>query len=98
MGVQAHGTRHIPANGLLQWVARVQVVFQAQAMLHAIGQKTRVFAAAVVVALVKHQIGRWRQVLRGEQTRYMAAAAQSLVAQPGFVQHALHGADVLRDA
>ena len=91
----AHRAGNVLANGNLQRVRRVFVVVQTQAVLHAVGQKTGVLAAAVVVALVKFEPRRWRLVKQREQPRYMAAAAQRLVVQAGLGQHALHLDDVL---
>ena len=65
------------------------IVAQIQAVLHTIRQKTRVFAAAVVVALVIHRAG-WRcGTGRLVQSRYMATTTQGLGGEPGFLQHAL---------
>ena len=63
-------------------------------MLHAVGQKARVFAAAVVVALVNHKTCGRGNAQIGEQARHVAAAAQRLVVQAGFFQHLLHVAHV----
>ena len=87
--VHAHGPRHIAPYRRLQRVLRVNVVVQAQAVLHAVGQKACVLAAAVVVSLIKLQPGWRRLVQQSEQPRHMAAAAQRLVGEPGFVEHVL---------
>ena len=88
-GLQAHGTRHVAAYRLLQGMRGRDVVVQAQPVLYAIGQKARMFAAAVVVPLVKYQIGRRRLVQQREQPGHMAAAAQRAAGQSGLCQHAL---------
>ena len=79
---------HMTANRLLQSVLGVEVIDQRQTVLHAIRQKAGMFAAAVVVPLIKDQFGR-RCDAELRKHRHMAAALQRLVSQPGSVQHAL---------
>ena len=72
--VHAGGARHIAPDRCLQRVGRSYVVVQRQAVLHAVGQETRVFAAAVVVPLVENGVWRGAGFERREDAGYLAAA------------------------
>jgi hypothetical protein len=65
-------------------------------MLHTIGNKSRMLAATVVVALIKGFTGAGGCSGYLEVIWHMAAAAQHLVGFPGFLQHLLGGLHVHR--
>ena len=89
VGLHAGGQRHVAPDRCLQWMLGIDVIVQTQALLDAIGQKTGVFSAAVVMAFVKHRtFGRF--LAQGfENTGHVTAAAQCLVGEAGFVEHGL---------
>jgi len=63
-------------------------------VLHAVGQKAGVLAAAVVMPVIKHRVGRRCLPEQAVKTGYVAAAAQRLVGEARLGQHALHLGDV----